>query len=176
MDAAMIDMKFRNHGAAALMCFAMALAGCETVSRGSGPSVAEVEDDKATAAVNRSLTEVIERNPSDASAYNTRGAAYARSGRYQDAIADFSKAIQINPGYAAAYANRALAYRQTGRNDAAMADFTRAIEADPNYGPAYLGRGIQPGARPLRRGLCGLVAGDPAQPGISATLSCARPH
>ena len=83
---------------------------------------------------------MIQRNPNDPSAYNTRGAAYARVGSYSDAIADFTKAVQLDPNYAPAYTNRALALRQTNRNDQALADFTRAIQADPNYGPAYIGR------------------------------------
>ena len=94
-----------------------------------------------------SLTEVIERNPSDPGAYNTRGAAYARLGRYSDAIADFNKAVQLDPGNAPAYTNRALAFRQTNRNDAALADFTRAVEADAELRPG-LYRPRQPPARP----------------------------
>ena len=125
-----------------LLLAALGLSACDTVSR-SGPSVAVLEDDsQGTSKVNiSSLSEVIQRNPSDPSAYNTRGAAYARVGRYSDAVSDFNRALQIDPNYAPAYANRALAYRQTNRNDQAFADFSRAIEADPNYGPAYIGRG-----------------------------------
>ena len=121
---------------------ALALTGCETVSRGSGAGIAEVVDDKSGAQqVNiESLSDVIAKNPNDANAYNTRGAAYARVGRYQNAIDDFTAAIRINPNYAAAYTNRALALRQTGKNDLALADFNKALQADPRYGPAYLGR------------------------------------
>src|SRR4051812_31355805 len=64
--------------AAALM--AAALGGCDTVGRTqtSSPGVAVLEEDKTgTSKVNiESLSDVIQRNPSDASAYNTRGAAY----------------------------------------------------------------------------------------------------
>src|SRR5688500_15590786 len=78
----------------------LTLAGCETMSRGSGPTqrVAVLEEDaQGTSTVNiASLSEVIQRNPSDPGAYNTRGAAYARVGRYSDAIADFNKAIQFD--------------------------------------------------------------------------------
>ena len=59
-----------------------------------------------------SLTDVIQRNPNDSVAYNTRGIAYAKIGRYQNAIDDFTKAVQLDPKFAAAYTNRALAYRQ----------------------------------------------------------------
>ncbi len=69
---------------APLALVGLALAGCETVSRTApvAQSVAVVEDDTAgTSKVNvASLTEVIQRNPNDPSAYNTRGAAQARVG------------------------------------------------------------------------------------------------
>eukprot|EP01042_Synura_sphagnicola_P030749 gene30749-39611_t len=77
---------------------ALALAGCDTVSMGSGAGVAELQTENTEAAsVNiGSLSEVINRNPNDPQAYNTRGAAYARIGRYSDAISDFTKAVQID--------------------------------------------------------------------------------
>ena len=71
---------------------AVALAGCDSVSGiSSQPSVAVVDTNaSADASVNiGSLSEVISRNPNDPGAYNTRGAAYARVGRYSDAIGDF---------------------------------------------------------------------------------------
>ncbi|KMO24930.1 hypothetical protein VP06_32890, partial [Methylobacterium aquaticum] len=61
---------------------ALALAGCDTVSRATATrQFAVVEADKtgATEVNIASLTDVIQRNPSDAAAYNTRGAAYARA-------------------------------------------------------------------------------------------------
>jgi tetratricopeptide (TPR) repeat protein len=126
-----------------LVLATLALAGCETVSQSAYPRVAVLEEDtQGTSKVNiASLSDVISRNPNDPGAYNTRGAAYARVGRYGDAIADFNKAVQLDPNNAPAYTNRALALRQTGKNEQALQDFTRAIQADPNYGPAYIGRG-----------------------------------
>ena len=95
---------------------ALALAGCETTGFGAAPTgnVAEVEvDTSGASSVNiASLSDVIQRNPNDSVAYNTRGAAYAKIGRYQNAIEDFTKAIQIDPNFAGAWTNRALAYRQ----------------------------------------------------------------
>src|SRR5829696_3913939 len=125
------------------MALCAALAGCDTASR-LGPTaqiaVLEEESKETTSANLGSLSEVIQRNPNDPSAFNTRGAAYAKVGHYAEAIADFNKAVQIDPNNAPAYTNRALAHRQTNRNDAALADFSQAIAADPNYGPAYIGR------------------------------------
>ena len=100
---------------------ALGLAGCsETVGTvaSSGPRVAEVEPDTTGAASGNiaSLSEVIERHPTDPVAYNTRGIAYAKAGKYQSAIDDFSKAIELDPKFAGAYTNRALAFRQLGKD------------------------------------------------------------
>jgi Flp pilus assembly protein TadD len=88
----------------------VALAGCDTVgsvTRSAGVAVVEEETKEASGANIGSLSEVIQRNPNDPSAFNTRGAAYARLARYGDAVNDFNKAVQIDPNYAPAYANRA---------------------------------------------------------------------
>ena len=122
----------------------LGLAGCETAgSVGTvGLGVAEVTPRSKDTSVNiASLSEVVARNPHDAEAYNTRGAAYARQGDFDKAVGDFTKAVQIDPNSAAAFTNRALAYRQTGRNDLALADFNHALQANPNHAAAYLGRG-----------------------------------
>ena len=82
----------------------VALAGCDTVGsidRTGGVAVVEEQTKEASGANISSLSEVIQRNPSDPAAYNTRGAAYARLARYADAINDFNKAVQVDPNYAA---------------------------------------------------------------------------
>ena len=127
-----------------VMLVGLGLAGCETAgSVGSvGLGVAEVTPRSNETSVNiASLSDVVSRNPRDPEAYNTRGAAYARQGDFDKAVADFTKAVTIDPNNAAAFTNRALSYRQTGRNDLALADFNHALQANPNHAPAYLGRG-----------------------------------
>ncbi len=145
-DASLVrpDARLVRAVAAALIALsALALAGCEsTGGMGAvGLGVAEVTPATRETSTNiASLSDVVSRNPRDAEAYNTRGAAYARTGNFDDAIGDFSKAVQIDPKSASAYTNRALAYRQTNHNDLALADFNRALESNPNHAPAYLGR------------------------------------
>jgi cytochrome c-type biogenesis protein CcmH/NrfG len=100
----------RGHAVAGLVVagLAVALAGCGTFDGGvggagqRGPRFAELDDPNnanPNASQNNigSLTEVITRNPNDATAYNTRGAAYARAGRFNEAISDFNRAIQLDP-------------------------------------------------------------------------------
>ena len=85
----MFAPSIRRFAPLSLTLVALGLAGCETTSRGLGQRIAVVEEDtQGTSSVNiASLTDVIQRNPSDPSAYNTRGAAYARVGNYSSASA-----------------------------------------------------------------------------------------
>jgi tetratricopeptide (TPR) repeat protein len=74
--------------------------------------------------------------------YSNRGVTYANLGRYDEALADHTRAIDLDPAYATAYSNRGLTYKNLGRYDEALADFTRAIERDPAYATAYYNRGL----------------------------------
>ena len=124
----------------------LALGACsETLGSFTGPSakVAELDPDNSGAAKGNlaSLSDVIQRNPNDPVAYNTRGVAYAKVGQFPQAIEDFSRAIQLDPHFSGAYTNRALAYRQMEKDGPALADFSAALTANPNDAAAYLGRG-----------------------------------
>ena len=135
----------RGWAAPILAALTLTLGACATsdgVIRPAGQGIAEttVTDSHAADTNIASLTDVIKRNPSSADAYNTRGVAYARIGRYPEATEDFTAAIRIDPNNFAAYTNRALAYRQSNRNDLARIDFDRALAANPNHAPALIGR------------------------------------
>ena len=83
----------------------------------------------------------IELNPDLAEAYNNRGAAKNKLGRYEAALADLNQAIRLRPDYAMAYTNRGGAKNRLGRYEAALADFDRAIELNPDLAEAYNNRG-----------------------------------
>lgn len=87
-----------------------------------------------------SLTHAIEANPDFKLAYVSRGAAYMRMERMQEALDDFNKAIELAPSYARAYHLRGLATEKMGDREKAIHDFDRAIELDPEYGAAYYSR------------------------------------
>ena len=124
----------------AILC-GLIVAGCQTSQTTlTGDSTAI--DASAGSEVNiASLSAVVDQNPSEASAYNVRGAAYGKAGRLKEAIADFDAAIALNPTFYQAYANRALVQRRLARDDLAFADYNRAIEINPSYAVAYVGRG-----------------------------------
>ena len=125
-------------GAAALAV--MALAGCETASgiRPPGRGIAEIADTdpKAASANIDSLSEVIRRNPSSAEAYNTRGVAYARIGRFQEAVGDFTQALKIEPNNAPAYTKSRARLSADGPRTKRRAPIsTAASRSVPNMRP-----------------------------------------
>lgn len=70
----------------------------------------------------------------------SRGAAYLKQDKLDQAWTDFDRAVKIDSGYARAYHMRGLVSEQRGDNSAALADFDRAVELDAKYGAAYYSR------------------------------------
>ena len=57
--------------------------------------------------------------------------------RYEEAVADLTRAIGLDPGYAWAFGERGETYRLMGRHEEAVADLTRAIGLNPGMpGPS----------------------------------------
>jgi tetratricopeptide (TPR) repeat protein len=65
--------------------------------------------------------------------------------RYDEALADYTRAIELDPSDAEFFGSRGQAYQAIGRYDEALADFNRAIELDPNYRPQQGGLGSESG-------------------------------
>jgi len=82
------------------------------------------------------LSQVIKLEPQFTLAYVSRGAAYLKLGKLEEAIADFSAAIELNPKYARAYYLRGLAYDKRNHTARAYLDFVRTIEIDPDFSAA----------------------------------------
>jgi tetratricopeptide (TPR) repeat protein len=70
-----------------------------------------------------------------------RGDICRRLGRYDEALACFSRALDYVPDDAVALGGRGDAFRLLGRNAEALADLTRAIELDPDLPGAHASRG-----------------------------------
>ena len=58
-------------------------------------------------------------------------------GRYEEALADFTRAIDLHSDYSWAIAARGQTYRLMGRYEDALTDLTRAIELNPKSEEAY---------------------------------------
>ncbi len=86
------------------------------------------------------LTQAIEEDSDHKLAYMSRGSAFLRLERLDDAIADFNHAIHLNPDFPRSYHLRGLAKEKQGTYADAIADFSKAIELDPEYAAAYFSR------------------------------------
>ncbi len=86
------------------------------------------------------LTQAIEKDSEHKLAYMSRGSAFLRLERLDDAIADFNHAIHLNPDFPRSYHLRGLAKEKQGTYADAIADFSKAIELDPEYAAAYFSR------------------------------------
>jgi len=76
------------------------------------------------------------------SAYNCLGAALIAQGRFEEGIAQLSKALGIKPDYAEAYINLGDAMARQGRLDEARAHFSTALKIDPDYVEAMTNLGL----------------------------------
>lgn len=71
-----------------------------------------------------------------------RGRLYSELFRFQDAVADFSRALKVEPNFVEAYVYRATAYARLEQYPNAYDDFTVALKLDPGNLSARLRRGL----------------------------------
>ena len=76
----------------------------------------------------KSCSDIIQRDPNDATAFHNRAVAYGLAGDVDHAIADYTKTIEMRPDNAAAYENRGRAYASKGDYTHAVDDVNRASE------------------------------------------------
>jgi tetratricopeptide (TPR) repeat protein len=93
------------------------------------------------AGVSRIFTGCILKRPDHSQAYLCRGFTYSELGRYQEALADYSKAIELDPKSAEAWYNRGNIYGRMRQRDRAIADYSKAIKVDEKFAPAWNNRG-----------------------------------
>ncbi|MCB1694209.1 MAG: tetratricopeptide repeat protein, partial [Pseudomonadales bacterium] len=126
-------MKNKSIALILLLFFQTAIADCN-----DSPAGTSAEPNEAIAAMDNCLTNELVRV---ARTYLLLGLASHDEGRYDEAIANFTRALQIAPTYAAAYANRARSYEKLGQYDAARRDLDHAIEIDTSSMQPYFYRG-----------------------------------
>jgi tetratricopeptide (TPR) repeat protein len=86
------------------------------------------------------LSQAIDLNPRFTLALKSRGAAFLKLDKVQEAIADMNSVIDIAPDNARAFHMRGLAHDKSGEFNKALDDFNRALELNPDYGAAYFSR------------------------------------
>lgn len=82
------------------------------------------------------LSAAAELDPGRKLTFVSRGSAYLKLTRLDEALDDFNHAIDIDPDYARAFHLRGLVEEKRGEDARALEDFNRAIEIDPEYGAA----------------------------------------
>lgn len=75
-----------------------------------------------------------------AAAYFERGNAWAEKGKFDEAIADYTRAIGFDPRLAMAYNNRGLLQSGKGNTELALADYNVAIRLAPQIPAFYYNR------------------------------------
>ncbi len=70
------------------------------------------------------------------------GVEEAQSGKYEEALVDFTHAIEQDITWDGTYSNRCLVYLQLENYTKAIEDCTAALKLNPNNIEAYLNRGL----------------------------------
>ena len=87
-----------------------------------------------------SFTKAIEIDPELKLAILSRGSAYFKLDRLEEARIDFNRVIELDPDNARAFHLRGLVHDKIDDHQAALSDFSKAIDLDPEYGAAYYSR------------------------------------
>ena len=78
----------------------------------------------------------------EAKQHYNKGVEYGQQGRFDEAIAEYTKAILLDSSLAEAYSNRGNAYRALGEVQRAIADYAEAIRLNPQDAGAYASRAL----------------------------------
>ncbi len=73
--------------------------------------------------------------------YFNKGYDHALEGKFNEAVAQYSKALELNPNYANAYYNRGWVYYQLTNYTDCVRDMSKVIAYDDTFQPAYMMRG-----------------------------------
>jgi Tfp pilus assembly protein PilF len=127
-------LRFGLGASASIILFAIALSGC-SFDLGSWSSAPEKEAAPKAAPS-------AEASAADAHGHATRAQALAKSGKVEEALAEFDKAITIDPHHAEALYNRGLLYQRERQHQLAIDDFSSANGLTPQRAEPLLARAI----------------------------------
>jgi tetratricopeptide (TPR) repeat protein len=86
----------------------------------------------AAAATSAATATASADQPTDASGFSRRGAAYAARHDFEHAIADFTRACELAPAEASCFYERGMAHEGNNQPELAMADFNQALKLKPD--------------------------------------------
>jgi tetratricopeptide (TPR) repeat protein len=90
----------------------------------------------------RDVAELPKQTPSSANDYIDRGNLYLDGGKFDEAVADFTKALELNPKDVNSLSDRALAYTYKGAFEAADKDLAAAAALKPDSAGLNRARGL----------------------------------
>lgn len=103
---------------------------------------AKVRDRKELDLALKDLNTAVGLCPNLAEGHTGQGIINYEKGRYQEAIASFTRAIPLQKKKAETYYRRAVAYTELNDDAQTLKDLDAAIRADPGYADAYLEKGV----------------------------------
>ncbi|MCA6118085.1 tetratricopeptide repeat protein [Bradyrhizobium sp. WSM 1738] len=109
------------------------LGGCSFDLGSWGSDKPQAIDQKPTGTISG-------QNVSDAQGYAARGQALAKSGKTEEALADFDRALALDPYNVQALYGRGLIYQADKQHEQAIADFTAANGLTPQRVEPLLAR------------------------------------
>ncbi len=116
-----------------ILLAAIALGGC-SFDLGSFSSGSDKEDPAKPAPAGVAVAE--------AQVYATHGQVLAKSGKTEEALAEFNRAIELDPNNAQALYGRGLLYQGEKQHQLAIDDFTAAYGLKPQQAEPLLGRAV----------------------------------
>jgi Tfp pilus assembly protein PilF len=119
----------------ALLAIALPLAGCSFDLGSWGSS-----NDRPQPAEQQPTGTISEQSVSDAQGYTTRGQAFAKSGKTEEALAEFDRALALDPYNVQALYGRGLIYQGGKQHQQAIEDFTAANGLKPQQVEPLLAR------------------------------------
>ena len=116
-----------------ILLAAIALAGC-SFDLGSFSSASDKQDQPKPAPEGAAIAQ--------AQIYATQGQVLAKSGKTEEALAEFNHAIDLDPNNAPALYGRGLLYQDEKQYQLAIDDFTAAYGLKPQQAEPLLGRAV----------------------------------
>jgi tetratricopeptide (TPR) repeat protein/serine/threonine protein kinase len=104
------------------------------------------DDRGAIALAVTSFTGCILRRPEHGMAYACRGQSFSTLGRYDQAVADLSRALELDPNDDFSWSHRAIVWNKLGQHEKALADDSRAVALNPKDAMHWSNRGLDQGS------------------------------